>query len=264
VSLGCAEGGVCCVFGDGLWGAVAIAFWLMGNGTTTVGDVRRVRQVASFDALLRTPFGGEVNALCWRRFIPGDFAEVAARLPVGTGIVAVSDDEVASLDLSPAGRLAADALIADQRLLRAHDLDPTLNCIHDCVRGSEPGIVPTDVTSFHVDSSPIEVDTWLCTYLGACSEGIANEEAVRKVDIPEVRAALLAEYGGVDDDGFCEYLRDCSYEYHYSPRQGARPYSFGRFALWRIATLWPGNPVLPCIHRAPENHPGSPRLLLIS
>jgi hypothetical protein len=32
----------------------------------------------------------------------------------------------------------------------------------------------------------------------------------------------------------------------------------------RIATQWPGSPVLPCIHRAPENYPGSPRLLLIS
>ncbi len=241
-----------------------IGYLSMGSGFQTVAGERRVRQVASFDALLKTPFEGDVNALCWLRTLPGDFGEVMAKLGGGTGIVAVSDDEVAALDLSPAGRLAADGLIADQRLLRAHDLDPTLNCIHDCVRGPEAGIVPTDVTSFHVDSSPIEVDTWLCTYLGACSEGIVNEEAVRKVDIPEVRAALLAEYGGVDDDGFSEYLSDCSYEYHYAPLEGARPYPFGRFALWRIATLWPGNPVLPCIHRAPENHPGSPRLLLIS
>ncbi len=225
---------------------------------------RRVRQVGSFAELLETPFEGDVNALCWQRVLPGDFAEVVAKLSGGTGIVAVGDEEIASLELSPVGRIAADALIADQRLLRAHDLDPTLNCIHDCVRGSEAGTVPTDVMSFHVDSSPVEVDTWLCTYFGACSEGLENEDAVRKVDIPEIRSALLAEYGGAEDNGFLEYLTDCSYEFHYAPKPGARPYPFGRFALWRIATLWPGSPVLPCIHRAPENRPGSPRLLLIS
>lgn len=236
----------------------------MQRGFQTDSAGRRVRQVASFDALLTTPFEGEVNALCWQRTLPGDFGEVVAKLSGGAGIVAVSDDEIAALDLSPLGRLAADALVADQQLLRAHDLDPVLNCVHDCVRGADAGIVPTDVTSFHVDSSPVEVDTWLCTYIGACSEGVANEDAVRKVDIPEVRAALLAEYEGADDAGFLEYLTDCSYAYHYALKPGARAYAFGRFALWRIATLWPGNPVLPCIHRAPENHPGSPRLLLIS
>lgn len=228
------------------------------------GEGERVREVGSFEALLRTPFEGMVNALCWRRTLKGDFAEVAGKLRKGTGIVTVEDHEILALDLSPHGRLAAEALLADQRLLREHNLDPVLNCIHDCVRERDAGIVPTDVTSFHVDSSPVEVDTWLCTYLGACSEGLANEDAEQKVEIPEVRAALLREYGGADDAGFLEYLTDCSYTFHYAPRPDARPYPFGLFCLWRIATLWPGNPVLPCIHRAPENHPGKPRLLLIS
>jgi hypothetical protein len=54
------------------------------------------------------------------------------------------------------------------------------------------------------------------------------------------------------------------YDSHYAPKPDAEPYPFGTFALWRIATRWPDRPVPPCIHRAPENHPGSPRLLLIS
>lgn len=224
----------------------------------------RVRDVGSFDELRSTPFAGSVNALRWARDLPGDFAEVAAKLPRGQGIVALDDGDLAALDLSPAGRQAADAMLADQRLLRAHDLAPSLNLIHDCVRAADAGPVPTDVTSFHVDSAPVEVDTWLCTYLGACSEGLANEDAVRKVDDPAIRAALLKAYGGADDAGFAEFLDEHSYDSHYAPRPGAAPYPFGRFALWRIATRWPGNPVDPCVHRAPENHPGSPRLLLIS
>jgi hypothetical protein len=259
-------------FTDGFWQEFPVVFTSMqssfqlaaGSELGIRREGARVREVGSFEELLRTPFEGEVNALCWKRALVGDFAEVVAKLGAGTGIVAVEDTDILTLDLSSSGRLAAEALLEDQRLLREHDLDPVLNCIHDCVRGSDAGIVPTDVISFHVDSSPVEVDTWLCTYFGACSEGVANEDAVRKVEIPETRAALLREYGGVDDEGFAEYLTDCSYAFHYEPKPGARPYLFGQFALWRIATLWPGNPVLPCIHRAPENRPGEPRLLLIS
>ena len=228
------------------------------------GRPSRVRRVGGFAELLATPFADGVNALCWERSLPGDFAEVAARLPAGRGIVPVTDEELAALTLSPAGRLAADAMLADQRLLRDHDLAPSLNLIHDCVPAADAGPVPTDVTSFHVDSAPVEVDTWLCTYHGAGSEGLANEDARLKVEIPEIRAQLLREYGAADDAGFAEFLHEHSYDSHYAAKPGARPYAFGTFALWRIATRWPGSPALPCVHRAPVNPPGSPRLLLIS
>jgi len=223
-----------------------------------------VRRVRDFEALLRTPFDGRVNALCWERTLPGDYAEVIAKLGPGEGIVALEDERLRALDLTPAGRLAADAMLADQELLRRHDLAPSLNCVYDCVRAPDAGTVPTDVTSFHVDSAPVEVDTWLCTYHGACSEGLRDEDALLKVSMPEIRAQLLKEYGGKDDAGFAEYLHEHSYDSHYAPKPGASPYPFGTFNLWRIATRWPGNPVLPCVHRAPQNHPGSPRLLLIS
>ncbi len=228
------------------------------------GGPARVRQVGSFTELLATPFAGDVNALCWERTLPGDYAEVIARLGAGNGIVPLDDERLQTLNLSPAGQLAAEALLADQAMLRAHALAPSLNCIYDCVRGTDAGTVPTDVLSFHVDSAPVEVDTWLCTYHGAGSEGLANEDAIRKVDQPEIRQALLKEYGGADDADFAEYLHEQSYDLHYAPKPSASPYRFGQFSLWRIATQWPGSPVLPCIHRAPENYPGSPRLLLIS
>lgn len=224
----------------------------------------RVRQVRTFEELLNTRFAGGVNALCWERTLPGDYAEVVAKLGPGEGIVAIEDVRIRTLELTPAGRLAVEAMLADQQLLRDHDLAPSLNCVYDCVRGPDAGVVPTDVTSFHVDSAPVEVDTWLCTYHGACSEGLRNEDALLKVEIPEIRVALLKEYGGADDDGFAEFLHEHSYDSHYAPKPGATPYPFGTFSLWRIATRWPGSPVPPCVHRAPENHPGSPRLLLIS
>jgi hypothetical protein len=224
----------------------------------------RVLLVRSFEELRTTRFADGVNALCWERTLPGDYAEVIGKLGPGEGIVALEDERIRALELSPAGKLAAEAMLADQQLLRDHDLAPSLNCVYDCVRGPDAGTVPTDVTSFHVDSAPVEVDTWLCTYFGACSEGLRNEDALLKIEITEIRAALLKEYGGPDDAGFAEFLHDNSYDSHYAPKPGAKPYPFGTFALWRIATRWPGSPVPPCVHRAPENHPGSPRLLLIS
>ena len=224
----------------------------------------RVRQVRSFEELRATRFADGVNALCWGRTLSGDYVEVIAKLGPGEGIVPLEDERLRALDLTPAGRLAAEAMLADQQLLRDHDLAPSLNCVYDCVRGPDAGTVPTDVISFHVDSAPVEVDTWLCTYLGASSEGLSPGDAVPKVELPEIRAALLQEYGGADDAGFAEFLHEHSYDSHYAPKPGATPYPFGTFSLWRIATRWPCGPVPPCIHRAPENHPGSPRLLLIS
>jgi Protein of unknown function (DUF1826) len=224
----------------------------------------RVLRVRSFEELRTMRFADGVNALCWERTLPGDYAEVIAKLGPGEGIVPIDEERIRALDLTPAGHLAAEAMLADQQLLRDHDLAPSLNCVYDCVRGTDAGTVPTDVTSFHVDSAPVEVDTWLCTYYGTCSEGLRNEDALLKIDIPEIRAALLKEYGSPDDAGFAEFLHEHSYDSHYAPKPGVTPYPFGAFALWRIATRWPSSPVPPCIHRAPENKPGETRLLLIS
>jgi hypothetical protein len=225
----------------------------------------RIKLVESFHALVTTPFAGGVNALCWPRVLPGNFGEVVERLAVGKGITGLDEARLLALPVSAAGRAAIDILIEDQRLLRELDLDPVLNCIDGYPRDEDAGPVATDVFSFHADSAPVEADTWLCTYHGRASEGLRNDEAQRRVDIPGTRARLLQLFGGEDNAAFLAHLNENCYDLHYAPVPGARPFSFGVGNLWRIATDWPGSPVPPCIHRAPETLPGEPpRLLLIS
>jgi hypothetical protein len=227
----------------------------------------QIKQVRSFDELIGTRFGRGINALCWERQLPGDFGEIVTQLGAGDGegIAALDEARLRSLPASPAGRLAVEAMLEDLRLLRDHRLDPVLNRIDGYPRDENPGPVATDVFSFHVDSAPVEADTWLCTYHGAPSEGLSNDEAQRRVDIPETRAELLKLFGGADDEAFTEFLNVNCYDLHYAPLPHARPFSFGVGNLWRIACEFPGSPVPPCIHRAPLTLPGqSPRLLLIS
>jgi hypothetical protein len=220
--------------------------------------------VQSFDELATTPFTKGVNALCWERVLPGDFGQVVAQLGDGDGIVALDEARLLALPVGDAGRSAVRALLEDLRRLRERGLDPALNCIHGYPRDEGPGPVATDVFSFHADSAPVPADTWLCTYHGAPSEGLRNEDAQRRIDLPETRAALLRECGGEDDDAFREFLRERCYDLHYAPLPHAQPFSFGLFNLWRIAVDYPGSPVPPCLHRAPQTIPGEPRLLLIS
>ena len=225
----------------------------------------RIKIVESFDELISTPFGDGINALCWKRELGGDFAEVVEHLRVREGINTLDDTLLRSLPVSPAGRAAIEALIEDQRLLRDAGLAPLLDCIHAYPRDEEAGPVPTDVYSFHADSAPVAADTYLCTYHGPSSQAIRNEDACRRVDLPETRAALLEIFGGEDNDEFLEYLNENCFDLHYAPAPGAVPFSFGFGNLWRIAIEYPGCPVPPCVHRAPETAPGGPpRLLLIS
>jgi hypothetical protein len=224
-----------------------------------------IGHVDSFQALAITPFGAGVNALCWPRALPGDFAEVVARLGPGEGIVRLDEARLETLPVSAAGRAAVACMIADLRLLRDRGLAPELNCIYAYPRDDESGTLPTDVYSFHADRAPIAADTWLCTYHGAPSEGVRNAEARRRPEVPALRAELLRHYGGADDADFATWLEENCHDLHYVPLPHAQPYSFGRGHLWRIAVDHPGSPVPPCIHRAPTTLPGDPpRLLLIS
>ena len=228
-------------------------------------DYPRVQRVNNFQELVTTRFANGVNALCWERQLEGDFSEIVERLGAGEGINIVDDTRLLSLPVSDAGRVAIECLLADQRLLREHNLDPVLNCIHGYPRDEAPGPVATDVFSFHADSATVEADTWLCTYHGPASEGLRNDEAQRCVDVPATRNELLKQFGGDDNEAFRAYLSEHCYDLHYAPAPSAQPFSFGRGNLWRIAVVWPGNPVPPCIHRAPITSLGqAPRLLLIS
>jgi hypothetical protein len=218
--------------------------------------------VDSFDTLLTRRFVDGVNALCWPRSLPGDFNEVARLLAPAEGVVVVTADMLAALSLSAAGRIAADVMTADLLQLQALGKEPLLNCIGGYPRDDSGGAVVTDVMSFHVDRAPIEVDTFLCTYFGAPSEGLDNDDAVLRVLDPEVRAALLVECQAEDDRrDFDNFLAEHSYDLHYRVVDGAQPWSFTVGALWKIAVQWPGCRVPPCIHRAPDSV--EPRLLLI-
>jgi hypothetical protein len=228
-------------------------------------DYPRIKRVNSFQELIATPFADGINAFCWERTLSGDFGEVVKKLDLSEGITTLDEALLLGLSVSSAARIAIEQLLEDYRLLQDHALQPVLNCIRDYPRDENPGSVPTDVFSFHVDSATVEADTYLCTYHGAASEGLRNNEAQRRVDIPETRAELLKCFGGSDDDAFREYLKENCYDLHYAPVPSARPFFFGVGNLWRIATDYPGCPVPPCIHRAPATLPGAPpRLLLIS
>ncbi len=224
-----------------------------------------VRYVDSFEELVRTPFEGKVNAICWARAIEGDYNEIMAAIGELDEITTLEEDDLESLELSALGSLARQRLLEDLGLLRAAGLQPSLDCIPAYPRSQANALVPVDVYDFHADSATVLADTYLCSYTVACSEGIRNEDAVRYVDVPEIRAKLLLEFGGADDAGFEDYLRERFFDLHYAMREGAKPFPFGFGNLWRISTQCPGSPVLPCIHRAPTTQAGDPpRLLLIS
>ena len=228
-------------------------------------DYWRIKWVHSFQELVTTPLENGVNALCWQRTLPGNFAEIVEHLVVDEDITCLDAERLNALPVSDEGRVAIAILLDDQRLLREHGLLPNLDCIVAYPRDEDPTVVPIDVYSFHADSATVQADTYLCTYFGPSSEGIRNEEAQRRVDVPETRAELLKLYGGADDEEFRVFMNENCYDLHYAPAPQAKPFSFGLGNLWRIAVDYPGNPVPPCIHRAPETLPGQPpRLLLIS
>ena len=228
-------------------------------------DYPRIRRVQNFQELATTPFANGVNALCWERTLPGDFVEVATQLGGNEAITTLNEADLEGLAISAAGRTAIQVMLDDQRRLQARSLDPVLNCIRGYPRDEQPGPVPPDVFSFHADSATVETDTWLCTYFGPPSEGLRNDQAQRRVEVPGTRAELLREFGGADDQQFRVFLNEHCYDLHYAPLPSARPFSFGVGNIWRIAVDWPGSPVPPCIHRAPATRAGQPpRLLLIS
>jgi hypothetical protein len=245
-------------------------------------ECRLIKHVATFQELVATPFTGGVNALCLPRNLAGDFGEVVRAFDAREDITVLDEKMLLGKELSAKGKEAMSIILEDMRVLRELGRDPVLNLISGYPRDEADGPVATDVFSFHADSAPIEADTWLCTYHGSPSEGLRNEDAIRKVDVPEIQAALLAEFrtamssevlavppealakgGGGDDDEFRTWLNENCYDLHYAAKPGAKPWSFGIGNLWRITVDWPGSPVPPCVHRAPETEPGKPRLLLI-
>ena len=220
--------------------------------------------VDSFAALASHPWRDGRNALCWPRTLDGDFGAIARLLAPHEGVATVAPETLAELPLDTAGRVAAAVLLDDLHRLEALGREPVLNCIASYPRDERGLAIATDVMSFHADRAPVAVDTWLCTYWGRSTEGLDNDEARRLIEDPAIRTALLQHHGGADDEAFATFVREGSFDLHHAALPDARPYSFGRGHLWRIAVDWPGCPVPPCLHRAPETLVGDdPRLLLI-
>lgn len=97
-----------------------------------------VKQVSSFQELLSTPFANGVNALCWPRALPGDYAEVVRLLGPGSGVVALDEDRLRSLNLTPYALLAVDNMLGDLSTLREAGKDPVLNIVYGYEKDEDP------------------------------------------------------------------------------------------------------------------------------
>ena len=223
----------------------------------------QIHRVTNFQDLVSTPFQGEMNAICWTRQLVGDFSEIVNQIELNENIVTLGKKELRELKLSEQGQLAREILLKDLRLLTAHGASPTLNVIKYYDRDDDFPFFPTDVYSFHVDRSPIPTDTFLCTYYGEPSDILPNNQGKQKVLIPEIRAELKKLYGGADDSDFDSFLSEYFFDLHYQALPQAQPISLGIGHLWKLAIDHPESQVPPCLHRAPKEKNGQPRLLMI-
>ena len=226
-------------------------------------DKTQLQAVANFQELVSTPFQGQINAMYWNRQLEGDFAEIVHKVECLENMVVVTPAALRALELTPQGNRAREVILNDLALLEAYGAQPVLNVIKNYERDQDYPFFPTDVYSFHVDRSPVPTATFLCTYFGASSELVPNAAAVQKVLIPEIRATLLQLYDGKDDQGFEDFLQEYFFDLHYAVPKEVVPTRLGIGHLWKLAVDHPDSPVLPCVHRAPLEQEGEPRLLLI-
>lgn len=227
-----------------------------------IKEGNQVAIVSNFQDLIGHRFHNHNNAVCWQRNLVADFQEIVDKLTLSSDITEVSIDDLNSLQLLPAGEEARGIIMNDLLLLTDYGASPSLNLIRCYDRDDSLDYISTDVYSYHVDRSPVATDTFLCTYYGAASDIVPNQECIRKMDIPEIREKLMQLY---DDSGkdFEEFLADNYFDLHYQALPGAQPTNLGNGNLWRLAVDHPGQEVLPCVHRAPEEKEGQLRLLLI-
>lgn len=221
----------------------------------------QIKLVSNFSELINSKFQTEMNSICWHRHLIGDFKEIVAQLELDENITEVDVEDLLALELSDHGQLAREIILNDIALLRDYGASPSLNLLKCYVRDNELDFISTDVYSYHVDRSPIETDTFLCTYHGPASDILPNAQVQQKILIPEIRDQLKALYDGVDAE-FETFLQTYFFDLHYQPKPDATPINLGVGHLWRLAVDHPTQPVLPCVHRAPIEN-GMYRLLLI-
>lgn len=230
--------------------------------TSTSSDHKQIKVVSSFAELVNTHFQGETNAICWSRNLLGDFKEIVDKLQLKENITEISIEDLLVLKLSEQGHLAREIILNDIQRLTDQGASPSLNLLKNYERDEELDFISTDVYSFHVDRSPIETDTFLCTYYGAASDIVPNDQVEQKVLIPEIRAKLKELHDGSEAE-FESFLAEYFFDLHYQPKSQAQPINLGTGHLWRLAVDHPTQKVLPCVHRAPVEREGEYRLLLI-
>jgi len=228
----------------------------------TLSNNKQVGIISTFSELISTYFQGEMNAICWYRNLVGDFKEIVAKLQLKENVTEISIEDLLALQLSVQGHLAREMILNDMQLLADLGASPALNLIQSYERDDELNFISTDVYSYHVDRSPIETDTFLCTYHGAASEILPNDQAQQKVLIPEIREQLRKLHDGPEAE-FEHFLQEYFFDLHYQAQPDAQPVNLGVGHLWRLAVDHPTQQVLPCVHRAPIEKDGEYRLLLI-
>ena len=199
--------------------------------------------------------------MCWYRNLAGDFKEIVTKLELKENITEVSVEDLLALQLSEQGHLAREVILKDIQLLTDFGASPSLNLLKSYERDEELDFIATDVYSYHVDRSPIETDTFLCTYAGCASDILPNDQVEQKILIPQIRAKLKDLHDGPEAE-FENFLEEYFFDLHYAPKADATPINLGQGHLWRLAVDHPTQPVLPCVHRAPAEA-GEYRLLLI-
>jgi hypothetical protein len=223
---------------------------------------KQIGTVTTFSELVQTDFKEKTNALCWYRNVQGDFKEIVNQLQLKENITVVTPKDLVALQLSEQGSIAREIILNDLQALTDLGAAPVLNLLKCYERDTEFDFISTDVYSYHVDRSPIATDTFLCTYHGAASNLIANEQAVQKILLPEIRTQLKALHDGPDNE-FEDFLKENYFDLHYQAKADATPINLGVGHLWRLAVDHPQQQVPPCIHRAPIEKEGEYRLLLI-
>lgn len=226
------------------------------------GNHNNIRTFSTFEELVNSRFQGNTNAFCWQRNLEGDFHEIVTKLNLKEDITEVSEADLLALELSDKGNLARQTILNDLELLTGFGALPSLNLLKCYERDDEFSFISTDVYSFHVDRSPVAANTFLCTYHGASSDILPNDEALQKIMIPEIREELLKLHDG-SEESFEAFLTENFFDLHYQPKPYAKPISLGIGNLWRLAVDHPFQEVLPCIHRAPIENDEGYRLLLI-